>query len=192
MAELIIKTGVKRYQGKAVDLGSWSPPVLRSKTADGDIVMERIPSAGHCLMVHPNGHTTRVQLFNGMGKPSASNPYYLQISREKLKAGFIPYGQCPKIHGLQSSIPAALREGAPCRVSVSGDPIDDIHPCECVQKTIDHRMGRNNLATKKLEDKYTSKENKETNALSTAVEALVDMNKAAKAAKATKPKKGDG
>lgn len=173
MPELKISSRIKQYQNKAVDLGKWSPPTMRSLTEDGEIVIEKIPSTAHCKMVKPSGGVHRVPLFNGMGKPSKNNPYFLQISREKLEKGFVPYGQCPKIHGLQKWLPKSVKEGAPCKFDATGEsPIDDGHPCACVVALIEKRRGVQAKTTAEIDKRYQSKEDRQTSDLAKAVSAI--------------------
>lgn len=173
MPDLLIASRIKRYQNKAVDLGNWQPPTMRSLTEDGEIVVEKVPSTAHCKMVKPSGGVHRIPLFNGMGKPSKNNPYFLQISREKLEKGFVPYGQCPKIHGLQKWLPKAVKDGAPCKIDATNEfPIDDGHPCACVVALIEKRQGVQAKVTVEIDKRYQSKEDRQTSDLAKAVSAI--------------------
>lgn len=192
MAQLdrLVRTGVSRYQGDAVDLGRWSPPSLRVRTSDGDTKLEKIPSAGHIRMVNPAGHVVSVQVFNGMGKPKNSDPYFLQITQEKLGQGFTPIGSCPKGLGLSDHIPEKARGGEPCALAADGkSPISDQAPCACIHEIIAHRSGGNDTKMAALERRYESKEQREAGKLDRVLEAQANLADALSDSKRGKGKK---
>ena len=175
------KSYVQRYAGDAVDLGTWQPPTRR-RVRDGEILIEKLPSAAHLLMLKPSGGAHNIQLANGMGRPRANDPYKVQMLSEKMEKGFLPYGSCPKYHGQHRFLPKDIPGAAPCERDATGThPVSDEHPCNCIVETRKVRLGIARKVNDEQERRQQSKDQRELKAtedqnqlLTKALGALAD------------------
>jgi hypothetical protein len=185
------KSYVQRYAGDAVDLGTWQPPTRRRLAADGEILIEKLPSAAHLLMLKPSGGAHNIQLANGMGRPRANDPYKVQMLAEKMEKGFLPYGSCPKYNGQHRFLPKDIQATAPCERDATGKhPVNDEHPCNCIVETRKVRLGIARKVNDEQERRQQSKDQRELKAtedqnqlLAKAIGALTDKQESNKRGK---------
>jgi len=122
-----------RYVGDAVDISNWVAPTRTRTLPDGEVVIEKLPPSQSMLMIDRAGHVRYIPMHNGSGRPLANDPYWNKKYPEKLDAGMLPYGKCPKAIGLHEKLPASLQtDGTPCRIAADGSPISNMHPCKCI------------------------------------------------------------
>lgn len=176
MQQIRSKTLVRHFSRNAVDLGRWHPPTRRVVNADGEMVIEKVPSIPHAKMLHPQGHTVNLPLHNGMGRPIENDPYKMHTLQVKLGKGWLPFGSCPKYHGLHQWLPEGSRDSAPCDLDASGKrPVDDNHPCSCIVATMKARQGANNRQMAELERKYQTQQQRDAQRQDETIGKLADV-----------------
>jgi hypothetical protein len=160
MQQVKIRHGIRRFQGEAMDAGH--QPVggaqIRRVLDDGTEIVEHIPTRHHVKMVGPAGQVACICVTGGSGRMHANDPYFLQLIPEKISAGWIHYGVCPKAAGTIESLPLADRTGAPCTIAMDGHPISNEHACACVEHTIAARTAKHNAGQSDVELRHRSKE----------------------------------
>ncbi len=94
---------------------SASPPTRKVMRTDGVMVTEkRCPIPFNRKMVDPQGGPTTVDLANGFTVRSfKGNDYGVQKWEQKLKAGFLPFDECPVAKGYVKAAPGDV----PCKGS---------------------------------------------------------------------------
>tara|TARA_Y100000817_G_C16564268_1_gene414575 strand:+ start:105 stop:620 length:516 start_codon:yes stop_codon:yes gene_type:complete len=74
-------------------------PTKRSMNDDGVVIEQKIPqNPNHRIMLNPSGATVFLVLSNGPAI-RGSNQYGVQLLREKISKGWLPWNECPVARG---------------------------------------------------------------------------------------------
>jgi hypothetical protein len=203
MEELKVRTRVLSFQRDAHDVGKWprGGPQRPKRDAhgrqlrheDGRAVMERLPSTASVLMLNPNGDEVWLPLQCGSGKPDAehldglwhglSDPFFMKMSKEKLKKGFLPMENCPKAFRLQehfhADFPTEDLHTAPCELAANGKPIGQYDFCKCIIKERELRRKVSAQLTQGINDRYRDKHTLDIESRNAQTDAIVEALKVA-------------
>lgn len=195
MQELKVRSRVRAYQRNAHDVGKWPMGGPQRRVTDehgrqlqhedGRPVVERLPSTASVFMLHPGGAAVWVPLYCGSGRPQENDAYFTKISKEKLKKGFLPIEQCPKVFALQAQFhadfPKEKLHTPPCTRAMDGARIDEHHWCECIVLNKQLRDGTSAKLAEGTNARHRDKtmldidsRNKQTEALTEALQTVVE------------------
>jgi len=147
-----------QYRGDAADLGQWPPggPTIRVRNLEGELVDVSVPGTASCKMVDGAGNIVYRSVGPGSGKRTRDSLPLQSLEIERaLKAGWLPYGTCPKWVGQHEHLEPESRDGAPCDVA------DDDHPCKCVTVAIPARMAQQAVKMAEQEERYRTQQDRE-------------------------------
>ena len=141
--------------GDALELRKgWTPPRIRNRNSDGDVVIELKPAAPCLKMLHPSGTVYEGVFGPGAGRRMPDDPQENRVLGDKIKLGHLPYGVCPKSLGLHKHLPDSLQGGAPCTMAPNKAPISPDNPCACIVEVEAMRKGKQLTSTDQLEARY--------------------------------------
>lgn len=151
-----------KYVNGALDLATWLPPQRTVTNAEGEQVVEKLPSTPSQRWVDTAGNVRFLPLYCSAAEPQMNDPYRLSIEADKRKHGWLPLARCPKgdhesYHHLKV-LPNELQEGPICTRGVDGYPIGRPSPCRCMEAIIAVRRSKNAEEMRKLEERHKKAE----------------------------------
>ena len=143
------------------------------------VITERIPWQPYLKFVKPSGAVSRVPAAtHRANREYTHDPYRMFIEYDKMRKGFIPYGQCPQTlpWEAQQWLPTEIRGRQPCRTSVNGTPITPDSCCQCIEELIVVRKAAQRDRMEKIEFKTEALQRESaTNDLAKAVKDIAGV-----------------
>lgn len=155
-----------RLQGNAIDLAVWKPPTRTTVNADGETVLEKLPTQRSKYMLNPSGHGVWVALHCGSSLRNPNDPIAIRRYDEKSRRGFLPFDRCPQTMDpdiVQKHLPKAMRGRSACS-SGSADvnrPISNGNPCKCLVEVMELRRKANDKIMAEAEARLVTKSDKD-------------------------------